>query len=181
MNESPTVRFLDPNTAKRRLEEGGAVVIDIREADEFARERIEGAHSAPLSTFESHDFRAFRDKTVIFTCRSGTRTVTNAARFLAKGFREVCLLEGGNEAWKRAGLTVRTDRRVPIDLMRQVQIAVGAMVLAGALLTLVSPWFALIPGFAGAGLLAAGTTGFCGMTRVLRLMPWNRAPLAPAG
>ena len=104
----------------------------------------------------------------------------NAQRLLAKGFADVAVLDGGIEAWKRAGLPVQVDRRVPIDLMRQVQIVVGAMVLGGTLLALlVSPWFAIVPAFAGAGLLVAGTTGFCGMARMLRHAPWNRGLLAP--
>jgi hypothetical protein len=49
------------------------------------------------------------------------------------------------------------------------------MVLLGLALALaVSPWFALISAFAGAGLLFAGLTGFCGLARLLAFAPWNR-------
>ncbi|KAE9854486.1 DUF2892 domain-containing protein, partial [Escherichia coli] len=34
--------------------------------------------------------------------------------------------------------------------------------------------FFLLSGFVGAGLLFAGLTGFCGMARLLKIMPWNR-------
>ena len=44
--------------------------------------------------------------------------------------------------------------------------------------TTVSPWFYVLPGFVGAGLMFAGATGFCGMARVLARAPWNRAPLS---
>ena len=69
--------------------------------------------------------------------------------------------------------------RAPLDLMRQVQIAAGSLALAGAVLAAtVSPWFILLSGFVGAGLVFAGLTGFCGMARLLKRMPWNRASLA---
>jgi hypothetical protein len=70
---------------------------------------------------------------------------------------------------------VTRDPRAPLELQRQVQIAVGTMILAGfALAWLVSPWFLALPLFAGAGLVFAGLTGFCGMARLLAAMPWNR-------
>jgi len=180
MNPPQGFIFIDPVAAKQRLDRGDAALIDIRGADEFARERIDGAHLAPLTAFEAHDFSAFAGKPVIVTCRMGARTVNNASRFLGRGFGQVLLLDGGIDAWKRAGLPVRTDQRVPIDLMRQVQIAAGTMVLAGSLLTVLSPWFALVPAFAGGGLIFAGTTGYCGMARLLKHMPWNRALAQPA-
>ena len=60
-------------------------------------------------------------------------------------------------------------------LMRQVQIAAGLLILCGVLLGYgVSSLFFLLSGFVGAGLLFAGVTGFCGMARLLKVMPWNR-------
>jgi rhodanese-related sulfurtransferase len=86
------------------------------------------------------------------------------------------VLEGGIEAWKRAGLPVQVERR-PIDLNRQVQIATGGLVVLGALLgVLVTPLFYLLSAGVGAGLTFAGMTGFCGMARALAAMPWNQPP-----
>jgi hypothetical protein len=59
--------------------------------------------------------------------------------------------------------------------MRQVQIAAGSLVLLGlALAAFVSPAWAALSAFIGAGLLFAGISGWCGMARLLALMPWNR-------
>jgi rhodanese-related sulfurtransferase len=86
------------------------------------------------------------------------------------------MLEGGLDAWKKAGLPVSLDRSKPIDVMRQVQIVAGSLVLAGVLLgVLIAPGFYALSGFVGAGLLFAGVSGFCGMARLLALMPWNRS------
>jgi hypothetical protein len=41
--------------------------------------------------------------------------------------------------------------------------------------TAVNPWFLGLSLFAGLGLVFAGATGFCGMARVLMMMPWNKA------
>jgi rhodanese-related sulfurtransferase len=174
---------IEPTELQRRLQTGDVVLIDIREPSEYAREHILGARLVPLAAIDTHDFDTERHKTVVFTCRSGNRTAMNAARLLAKGFREAHMLAGGLDAWKRAGLPVHLNRDAPIDLQRQVQIGAGGMALLGAILALlVSPWFILLSGFVGAGLMTAGLTGFCGMARILAVMPWNRRFVtSPAG
>jgi rhodanese-related sulfurtransferase len=175
MTPSAHVTSVDPATLNRRMEEGSVTLLDIREADEFAREHIAGARSLPLSRWDSESPALSGVGAVAFCCRSGARTAMNAGRFASRFAGEILMLDGGLEAWRRQGLPVARDRRVPIDIMRQVQIAVGGMILLGVLLTLlVSPWFVLVPAMAGAGLLVAGTTGFCGMARLLAVMPWNR-------
>ena len=173
------VANIDPRSAKALLEDGAAVLIDIREPDEHARERIPQATNAPLSRLEGTPLPRGRAPIAIFHCRSGARTAEAAQRLLATGFAEVRCLEGGIEAWKKAGLPVALDRAAPLPLMRQVQIAAGSLVVLGVVLAaLVSPWFVLLAGFVGAGLVFAGVTGFCGMARLLAVMPWNRQPAA---
>jgi hypothetical protein len=62
--------------------------------------------------------------------------------------------------------------------MRQVQIAAGLLILTGLLLAwLVAPAFVALTAFVGLGLTFAGLSGFCGMARLLALMPWNRRAL----
>lgn len=167
---------ISPQEAKDLLEQG-AILVDIREPDEHARERIAGAHSLPLSALEAADLNAHRGRLVVFHCKSGMRTAANAPRLAAKA--EACeayIVDGGLDAWRRAGLPVVTDRRQPLELQRQVQIAAGSLALFGTLLGLfASPWFFAVPLFVGAGLTTAGVTGFCGMARLLVRMPWNRA------
>lgn len=159
-----------------RLSAGRAVLIDVRESDEFARSHIAGARSQPLSAWERAHLSIAPDADVIFTCRSGTRTQGACDRLAARVSGPAYVLEGGLDAWKRAGLPLETDARAPMEIMRQVQIAAGLLILTGMLLGwLVSPaWFGL-SAFVGAGLTFAGMTGFCGMARLLMLAPWNRA------
>jgi rhodanese-related sulfurtransferase len=172
-----TLSPIGPLELMRRLEQGGAVLIDVREPSEHARERIPGARLVPLSIIDGQNFDSDRDKVAVFHCRTGNRTAANADHLLATGFREMYALTGGLEAWKAAGLPTHVNRRAPIELFRQVQIAAGSLTLLGlALAWVVSPWFAALSAFVGAGLIFAGVTGTCGLARVLSLMPWNRAP-----
>lgn len=173
------LQTITPDQAARMLREGAALV-DVREPDEHARERIPGARNLPLSRLAEAELAVPAGRPVLFHCRSGARTAGQAAQLAAKaGGCEAYIVEGGLEAWKRAGLPVALDRRQPLELMRQVQIAAGSMVLLGVVLgALVAPGFYALSGFVGAGLVFAGVTGTCGLARVLRLMPWNRAPAA---
>ena len=171
---------LSPIEAKRLLDQG-ALLVDIREADEHARENIPGAHLAPLSQLDQADLGLPEGRRVIFHCRSGARTQGNAAQLAAKAGSacDAYILEGGLDAWKKAGLPVAVNRRQPLELQRQVQIGAGSMAFLGTMLgLLVSPWFFVIPAFVGAGLTIAGVTGFCGMARILKKAPWNRAAYA---
>lgn len=170
-----TLKTISPADARRLVDEG-AVLIDVREADEHARERIPGARNVPLSRIDATDV-ATPGKAVIFHCRSGARTLGQADRLARKaGGCEAFVVEGGLDAWRSAGLPVAVDRSQPIDLQRQVQIGAGSLALTGTLLGLfVSPWFFIVPAFVGAGLMVAGLTGFCGLALVLVHAPWNRA------
>jgi rhodanese-related sulfurtransferase len=168
---------INPAEAKRLLEQG-AILVDIREADEHAREKLAGARHLPLSKLDEAELAVHEGKPVIFHCRSGARTQSNAPRLAGKigDTCEAFIIDGGLEAWKQAGLPVVTDRRQPMELQRQVQIGAGSLALFGtALAVFVSPWFFIVPAFVGAGLMMAGVTGSCGMTRVLMRAPWNRA------
>jgi rhodanese-related sulfurtransferase len=172
-----TLKTISPHDAKRLIDEG-AILVDIREADEHARERIPGARHFALSKLDETDLAVHRGKAVIFHCRSGARTQNNAGRLARKidEFCEAYVVEGGLDAWRKAGLEVALDRRQPIDLERQVRIGAGGLTLLGTLLGVAaSPWLLVIPLFVGAGLLFSGLTGFCGMARLLVHAPWNRS------
>jgi hypothetical protein len=116
---------------------------------------------------------------VIYHCRSGMRTDANAAQLAAASPCEAYLLEGGIDAWRAAGLPVITDAKAPLEIMRQVQITAGLLVLIGVIGALtVTPWLIGLSAFVGAGLTFAGVTGWCGMAKLLALMPWNQRAAA---
>lgn len=170
-----TLHHIDPGTLRNWLEAEKALLIDIREPDEYAREHIPGSRQVSLSGLDREDFQGKQDKIAVVLCQSGNRTEQAAGQILGTGFKEVYSLDGGLQAWKAAGLPVSINRKAPIAIMRQVQIAAGGLVLLGVALALfVSPWFVALSAFVGAGLMFAGISGTCAMARLLRLMPWNR-------
>ena len=163
---------IDAQALARRLKAGELTLIDIREPDEFAREHINGAVSLPLSRLEAGHVALRGVTPVAFTCRTGMRTNSSCARLAAHVGEPAFVLEGGLDGWKKA---TNADRKAPIDIMRQVQITAGGIVLTGAVLAMtVSPAFVWLSAFIGAGLVFAGSTGWCGMAKLLSAMPWNR-------
>ncbi|MHC5115120.1 MAG: rhodanese-like domain-containing protein [Planctomycetota bacterium] len=153
-----------------------AVLIDVREDFEHATERIDGAHSHPLSSLDPSALRAaYGTQRLVFHCRTGQRAAKAAERCCAddeQGFQ----LAGGIEQWKASGRrTTRSGAAPRLDVMRQVQVTSGSLVLAGVLLgAFVSPWYLVLSGFVGAGLVFAGASGWCGMAKLMARMPWNR-------
>lgn len=169
-----TLQKITASEAKRLIDKG-ALLIDIRGADEHARESIPGARNCPVTKLET--LRAGAGP-VVFYCRTGNRTAVNSGRLATGAGCEAYAIEGGLEAWKQAGLPVRTDRSQPIEIQRQVQLVAGSLVLLGVLLGVsYNPAFFALAAFVGAGLVFAGLSGWCGMAKVLAQMPWNRAAI----
>jgi rhodanese-related sulfurtransferase len=169
----PRVQEVDARTVKAWLDAGEAVLIDVREPDEHAREHIASATLVPLSRFDPGAIPDGGAK-VVLHCRHGRRSMDAATRLVNAGRPAVYSLTGGLEGWKAAGLEVRENRRVPISLMRQVQITIGILLLAGAALATLSLGFLIVPAFIGAGQVFAGLSGTCGLAALLSLAPWNR-------
>jgi rhodanese-related sulfurtransferase len=160
----------------RRLVADGAVLVDIRGADEHARERIDGARNHPVDRLDSIESAG---RPVLFHCKSGNRTSVNATKLAAATTCDAYIVEGGIEGWKQAGLPVIADREQPLELQRQVQIAAGGLVLLGVVMSaLVDPRWIGLSALVGAGLTFAGVTGWCGMAKLFALMPWNKRVLA---
>lgn len=95
---------LDPHTVAALLDAGEAVLVDVREEEEFAEERIAGSHLSPMSDFEVETWPSFPGKTVIISCLGGVRSAAVARRLMAAGQPWATHLKGGLNAWKDAGL-----------------------------------------------------------------------------
>jgi rhodanese-related sulfurtransferase len=168
-----TPKKISPQNAAQMMA-NGALLLDIRGRDEHARERIPAARNVPLPELAKASF-AETAHDVIFHCKTGNRTHANAETLLAAGAARTHVLEGGLDAWKAAGLETMTDRKVPIEIMRQMQIAAGLLVVAGSVCgALVHPAFYVLSAAVGAGLMFSGMSGSCAMASALKCMPWNR-------
>ena len=150
------------------------MLVDVREDFEHATERIDPARHHALSKFDGDQLRKdCEGKRIVFHCRTGGRS-SEAARKL--GDEKVFHLSGGIVAWKASGRPVHRSASAPkLDVMRQVQVVAGLLILTGvALGYLVNPLFFGRRAFVGCGLIFAGITGWCGMAFLLGRMPWNR-------
>jgi rhodanese-related sulfurtransferase len=85
-----------------------ALVLDVRNAEEFQRGHILNARNIPLSQIDTRhgDIARYKDKPVIVTCESGNRSGAAAATLRKQGFAQVFNLSGGVAAWQQAGLPV---------------------------------------------------------------------------
>jgi rhodanese-related sulfurtransferase len=86
----------------------GAVLIDVREPQEYAEGHAPGSLLVPLGQLKNrvNEFRVFEDKPVILICRSGARSARAADMLAQLGFKYVHNVEGGMLAWEKAGLPV---------------------------------------------------------------------------
>ena len=93
-----------PVDVRTGLANGEVLLIDVREANEYAFERIPGALLYPLSTFDPRAIPAASGKKLVIQCAAGGRSMRAAQALAAAGHAEVYNLEGGINAWKSHGL-----------------------------------------------------------------------------
>jgi rhodanese-related sulfurtransferase len=92
---------LDPAEVSARMGRGEIVLVDVREPNEIAAERIPGAVSMPLSQF---DPAALPKSEVVLSCLSGKRSGMALAKCRQAGVPVTSHMRGGLMAWKAAGL-----------------------------------------------------------------------------
>jgi rhodanese-related sulfurtransferase len=84
------------------LLEDGAVLVDVREKDEWRSGHAPQARHIPLGRLETESRRLPRETPVVVMCASGMRSRGAAAQLRAAGYRATSL-SGGLAAWRTAG------------------------------------------------------------------------------
>lgn len=79
-------------------------VLDVRDAETFAKFRIEGAHLAPYLEMGDHIDELPKDQTIAVVCNSGQQSSQTVAVLLAAGFNALNVQSGMNKGWKPADL-----------------------------------------------------------------------------
>jgi rhodanese-related sulfurtransferase len=162
-------------TLKQWLDNHEAILIDVREPGEFAGEHIGDAKLMSLSQFDPTVIPQGSNQKIVLQCQSGNRSAQAAQKMFDAGFNKVFHLQGGLPTWKAAGYPTRVNQNAPISMFRQVQIVAGSLVFLGTILgAFVSPWFLILSGFVGAGLVFAGITNTCAMAMLLAKLPYNQ-------
>jgi molybdopterin/thiamine biosynthesis adenylyltransferase/rhodanese-related sulfurtransferase len=96
----------------------GAVVIDVREVDEWSTGHIPGARHVPKSYLESRIEGAAPDRSqhVILYCQSGNRSAWAARTLLDDlGYEHVESMTGGITLWKDRGYDVEIPRTLTVE------------------------------------------------------------------
>jgi rhodanese-related sulfurtransferase len=89
------------------------LIVDVREPNEFAEERIEGSVLIPLSQFADRHGELPKDRPLVMQCHSGSRSSSATMFLLQRGWTDVRNLDGGIAAWMRDGLPIRTGPPEP--------------------------------------------------------------------
>ena len=99
-------REVTPQQLDVMVREGAAVVVDVRELDEFAAGHIPGAINMPLSDFQPSKLPAMAGKTVVLNCLGGKRSAMALEKCSVAQAAVDTHLAGGFDAWAAARLPV---------------------------------------------------------------------------
>lgn len=92
---------IDPAAAED-ARQTGAVLVDVREPDEWVRGRASGAVHLPLGQLAGR-LDELPEGELLFICHSGVRSLKAAELALSRG-RAARSVRGGTEAWAKTGL-----------------------------------------------------------------------------
>jgi rhodanese-related sulfurtransferase len=82
-------------------------VVDIRNAEDFAKGSLPNARNIPAAKVAERVGELKKDKPVLLVCATGTSAGRTAALLRSQGYGDVYVLGGGLAAWREAGLPVR--------------------------------------------------------------------------
>lgn len=102
----PSHREIGPTELDAILRDGSALLVDVREPDEFASGHIAGAINMPLSVFSPGNIPDAAGKTVVLQCAGGKRSGMALDKCASAQAAVDTHLAGGIGAWKAAGLPV---------------------------------------------------------------------------
>ncbi len=102
------IEEIAPEKAVQLINQHDALVIDVREHQEWSGGHLPGARHIPLGDLQKYlkDLENHRERHVICQCASGMRSAKAAGALHKAGFERVYSLRGGIQAWKDAGLPV---------------------------------------------------------------------------
>jgi rhodanese-related sulfurtransferase len=94
--------------ATQLINQGKAVILDVREPAAFAAGHLRDAKNIPLKELSNRigELDKFKSKAVIAVCQAGVQSAKAAAELKKAGFNEAVSLDGGVSAWQTQGLPI---------------------------------------------------------------------------
>ena len=104
---------VSPTQATTLINREDAVIIDVRDAGEFAAGHLPNARHIPLADLEKRigELDKLKDKPLIVNCQSGGRSASACGILKKAGFTQVHNLEGGIAAWEQANMPVSRKKK----------------------------------------------------------------------
>ncbi|SMB24034.1 Rhodanese-related sulfurtransferase [Sterolibacterium denitrificans] len=101
---------LTPQAATLLMNREDALVLDVRDAAEWASGHIPNARHISLDQLDKHlpEINKYKTRPLIVSCQSGHRSSGACGKLKKQGFEQVYNLAGGIAAWRDAGLPVTT-------------------------------------------------------------------------
>ena len=97
---------IDVAEAREKIDNGGTQVIDVRTPGEFAGGHVPGALNIPHMSVLARASELARDRELVFICQVGQRSALACEFAASAGFKDLYNVEGGTEAWIKAGYAV---------------------------------------------------------------------------
>ena len=98
---------IDLDTLATRLAAGDALVVDVREDEEYRPGHVPGARNLPLSTLPGRVGELPRDRRIYVICQSGRRSAQATTLMRTAGI-DAANVAGGTGGWIAAGRPVET-------------------------------------------------------------------------
>ncbi|MCG7983585.1 MAG: rhodanese-like domain-containing protein [Candidatus Thiodiazotropha lotti] len=177
------VSTISPAGLLAKLNQGmNLELLDVRTAAEYRGGHIPGSKLLSLDeiTDESLAQQLGQPKErglapIYLTCKSGFRAAQAADKLLDSGYQNLVLVEGGIDGCEKSGLPIKLCTGI-ISLEQQVQIAIGSILLIKVFFGFaLHELFFLAGALIGVGLVMAGITRWCGMAKLVAMLPWNRS------
>lgn len=100
------IKEVDAVSAVQLINHKNALVLDVREDDEYKTGHVLNAILIPLGKLKERlgELEKFKDRHIVVVCRSGNRSATACALLGKQGFAHAHNLAGGIMAWQKANL-----------------------------------------------------------------------------
>lgn len=109
---SEPLPLIKPRAAAERMSRSDVIVLDVRSESEYRSEHIPGAWHIMYGMLPREIDTLPRDKPILLHCQTGIRSQIAASLLQRHNFRDFAHVEGGLEAWKKAGLPVEQGTSV---------------------------------------------------------------------